>query len=182
MKQFEKVNEQIASIKKAKESHKKYLEDLHREVTEVQAEIHEIKNAPIREVEGKDVNEVLNMQADKLVYLSEKLAKLENRRGVAANIDAPVPFSVGEVEEEFHAATAAYKEEVIKPIEVKILELKNEYLKELEKLGEAVSRHGAMKVETENVMKYQLGKSISLPLVGSNIDEDLFINKEHQNN
>ncbi|MBX9955109.1 hypothetical protein H7T43_09290 [Peribacillus simplex] len=181
MNQFTTINSQITAIKQAKASHEQYIQDLHREVSECQAEIHEIKNAPVREVDGKDINEVLSMQADKLAYLTEKSTKLESRREMAANVPVPVPFSAKEVEAEFHAATAVYKDEVIKPLEAKILELKKAYLKELENLNDAVSRHGAIKGETANVVKYQLGKSINLPSIGSNADEDLFVNREHQN-
>lgn len=181
MEQFTTVNSQLASIKQAKESHEQYKQDLHSEVIACQEEIHEIKNSPVKGVDGKSVNDVLSMQADRLSFLAEKETKLMNRREVAANIPVPVPFSASDVESEFHAAAAKYREEVVLPLEAKILELKKQYLKELENHSDALLRYGIIKVETENAVKYQLGKSVNLPATGSNANEDLFINKEHQN-
>lgn len=179
MEQFVTVNQQIAAVKKAKASHKQYIEDLRREVSEVQAEIHEIKNAPVREVEGKNVNEVLGMQADKLGFLAERETKLQNRREVAANIAAPAPYSVEEIVNEFTSATAKYTDEVVDPLIEEAIKAKEAYLAAIEAVDKAIEKHGVLRSAVENSLEFDMGKKRWIPFMGQKPSE-IFVNKEHQ--
>jgi len=178
MTHFKKVNQQLEAIESAKKSHRQYLDDLNKEVADVTAQIQTLKDAPIKEVAGKDYNEVLVAQAEKLQFLEEKKAKAENRLALSQNMAVPFPYSAGEVVSAFMEATNEYKEQVVQPLEEQALKLKEQYEAAILALDVAMTAQQGAHHETERVLKHHLKDTTWIPTLRSK-PREIFINTEH---